>query len=749
MADRITAKFMSHDDWKALGPLNQDLAPEGDNFYDGTTRELPTTPKHASLSVGGPHNTLGNPSHSSRNDAFTNSHAQWFHIAKLYEVESDDTLKFVREAAKAGDKMYAISDRMHGNPDAWVAKASDAPTAGVLRNTITSALTHFPPAKGVLGQELPKKVEDLPIDGLKKDLDTYRPKRFRRRILENGQVRFANPDDREAENDKSFSAGIKDKAKTNPKSKPRQFAGTIAVFADDGLEEVAANYIKDLDDRLLACPEKNGALWKAVSEVRPKGAYYPREYNPSLKQGQAADQLLNRADAVAVFVNGDPTSRVSGILAQASRMGKAVKVIGPDAKEMPLIKSCIEAESAHLTKKEIAQSFSSHAFDVPANEPMAYFGLSQVRHPTAGKIKSKDLSQLASMSETVNEIADMAASQGGREYLRDDLKITPATVRLLGDTDTMASARDQMLKLSGEINRENMSVIGPNDYPIELMKSGDVPPYLIVEGDKDVLRNAETIVGITGSQSGDDRERRIAASAGSKAVSALTMESATVAYVQGQTNVEVPETGPQILISATGAAHVSEKDRAHQKRIIENGGVVIHMQPPETSAWHYDAKAFNKETGKKGAMVPVPSKADPGTQRAAARLLGSMSNTTLVTALNAKEVESHQHVAVKSALRAGRLPTVVNFSEYEAIETVSGNKAMLGSTGEKALSRAGFGNADAEALGPKFEGRKPAIDTGKNMDLAMQNLVRHLKGQEIKVPEKTRDRETRVDAAEL
>jgi len=48
MADRIEQKYMSYDDWKELGPLFQPAEPEGDNIYDGTTRERPTTPKWAS-----------------------------------------------------------------------------------------------------------------------------------------------------------------------------------------------------------------------------------------------------------------------------------------------------------------------------------------------------------------------------------------------------------------------------------------------------------------------------------------------------------------------------------------------------------------------------------------------------------------------------------------------------------------------------------------------------------------------------
>lgn len=749
MAESIKAKSMSYDDWKALGPLFQNPAPEGDNFYDGTAREQPTTPKWASLSLGGPNKLLGNPNHSSKNDAFTNAHSQWMHVMKALDAGNADTLKLVREAAKAGNKMSGISERMHGSTDAWVALAADEKTAGVLRGFITSTLEHFPADKGVVGQKLPSKIDDVPLEALKKDMEAHRPKRFRRRVLDNGLVSHNAPDDKEAQGDRGFHTAVKDKVKAGGKSNPRQFAGTIAIFADDGMAEVAAEYIATLDDRLLACPEKNGPLWTAAGEKRKQGAYFPREYDPNLKQNQAADQLLNRADAAAFFVNGDPTSRVSSVLAQASRLGKAVKVVGPDGLEMPLMETAREAEAAHMSKKEVAQSFNSHAFEMPVSEPMAFFALSLARGGKDGKISDQDLGRLSQMSETVNEIADIASGDQGKEWLRDEMKITPASIRILADKDAMDSARKNTLKLRAELDKNGLEVIGPADYPESVMRSGNVPAYLIVEGNKDMLRNAGMIVGVSGAQASDERTGRITSSATAKGVSALTMQPVTVAYVQGQTSMDIPETGPQIMVSPTGAKHVSKEDRAKQERIVENGGVVIHMSPPETRGWHYDPKAVDPKTGKKGIDVPTPSNSDIGMDRRAATLLGSMSDTVYITALNAKEPGSHQHATALAGLKAGRLPTVANFKEYETIEHVSGNRAILGSTGPRALERAGFHTRDVETLGAKFEGRKPAIDTGKNIEAAMPNLVRHLSGQEIQLPEKAKTRRSQKADQEL
>ena len=749
MADRIDAKFMSYDDWKALGPLFHAAEADGDNIYDGTTRERPTTPNWASLSLGGPNKIIGNPHHSSRNDAFTNAHSQWMHIMKVLDEGGDDAFKMIHETAKAAHKITEIAERKHGYADAWVALASDEKTAEVLRGLVTSVLQHYPGAKGVLPATLPKRADELPLEALKEQMGKLQPKRFRRRILENGQVRFAQPDNREAANDNAFHANTPNRVAAQANSRPRPFAGEIAIFADDGMESFAADYVRSLDERLLACPEKKKPLWDELAVNRPKGVFYPRDYDNNLKQNQAADQLLARADAAALFVNGDITSRVSAILAQASRMGKAVKVIGPDGQQMDLLATAREAEVSHMSKKEIAQSFSSAAFDMRVNDPMAYMGLGMVKSEKLGEINPKDLARLSEMNDSVNDIADMASNPNGQAFLRDQMKITPATIKLLGDADAMARARDSLIKVRSEIADAGMEVIGPADYPEALLASGAFEPYLLVEGNKDLLRNAETIVGISGAVASDERAQRLTSSTNARAVSALTMQPVTSAYVLGQTSVDIPETGPQLVISSVGKAHLRKEDAEKLDRVVENGGCVIHMLPPKNRSWYYDATAYDPKTKKKGMNVPVPATGDQSTDRRAAKVLAAMSKTVLVTALNARETETPQHVVVTQALKSGRLPTVVNFNDMENLDHVSGNRALLASTGMTALTRAGIGARDAEPLGKTYAEQEPSIDTGRNMDLAMANLARHLKGQEIQLPEAKRARRAEKVAPEL
>lgn len=763
MADRIEQKYMSYDDWKALGPLFQPAEAEGDRIYDGTTRERIETPNWTKANLGGPNKILGNPAHSGRRDAFTNAHSQWLHIVKTLDAGGDDALKLVREAAKLGDKMNDISERRHGNGDAWVALASDGQTAKVLREFITTTLEHFPPAKGVKRQELPTSPEDAKLGEILSQMEQKQPRRFRKRILESGHIRFANGDHKEQSADRSFEKTNRSKSAAAMRAKPRHYSGAIAIFADDGLEDQAADFAVGADKRLAILPEKNAALWKALEAKRSKEAFFPRAYNPNSKQRAATDDLALRADAGVFYWNGDHTSRVFAAAAEFSRQGKAVRVHGPDGKELPLYETLREAENAHMSKKDYAMSLSHHAFDMPAREPVAHFGLSLVKDEKLGSIKDADVNRIAHMDESINDIAAMATTAQGREYLLKDMKISSGGVKLLGDENAMNNARQSFLEIRREMQAENVDIIGPKDYPASLAMSGKAPPYMFIQGDKDFFRTAENIIGITGSPAHDDRTRRLVSSPAAKAVSSLTMQSAPVAYVQGQTPVDVPETGPQIMIATAGNAHTSEKDREKENRVLENGGVVLRSVPPHHASFYFDSKAWNEERGKKGKLVGVPATSNAHTERMAAGMLASMSQVLVVTDLDRSESTSHQHTALSTSLAVGEArameqktsqakaiggrPVVLNFSGYEGISHISGNKALLGSTGAKALEKAGFGNSVTESLPDGLKDKRLVLDAGPNPEKAMENIVTAMRDKTLApytkaTQEKSRGRET-------
>lgn len=132
-----------------------------------------------------------------------------------------------------------------------------------------------------------------------------------------------------------------------------------------------------------------------------------------------------------------------------------------------------------------------------------------------------------------------------------------------------------------------------------------------------------------------------------------------------------------------------------------------------------------------------------------------MSDKLFISEINAKDVESNQHVAMMAALSASReprVPLVASFDGYEELEAVSGNRILLKGHGTQALTRAGFATRDIERIAkerPDFAQEPMAIGTGLNPKLAMSNLARHMNGQDIQMPEKAKTLQTRHSEVEL
>jgi len=508
------------------------------------------------------------------------------------------------------------------------------------------------------------------------------------------------------------------------------------------MEDRAAQYIKGGDKRLLYALEKNAALWKAAGAVRDSDQFFPREYNPEVKQRQAMDQVIDRTDGAMVFWNGDHTSRAFAGLAEAARQGKALRVYGPDGKEANLFDVVADAKMANQSKKEYAQSQSLPAFEIPASEPMARVALSLVRDEKLGTFSPKDMNAITTTESTINELSDMAKTDHGREYLLREAKVSTKGVGLLANENVMSSARTAFLKINKEISDAGLDVIGPQDYPEAMLHSGNVPPFLLVKGDKDFFRNANAIVGMTGAPVADETVGRMVNAQATKAVSAVTSEKVVLAYVQGQMPVDVPVTGPQILVSTKGAEHASEAEAAKQAAVVEAGGAVVFEELPKNANWVYNAQKVDPKTRKKGVLSPIESKGGPHAERRAARLVAAMSDTLVVTNISAAQPASPQHSGVLQALKSGRLPAVTNFSEYGKMDAVSGNQALLSGRGAAALTRAGFGSSDIEPMATAIDGRKPAMDTGRNITKAMQNVAAMARGETPDLPKKAKTRET-------
>lgn len=744
MAPSSTRKYMSYEDWRDLAADSQ--PPQGEDFYDGTGSEQPRTPNLAHVKLGGSNNVLGNPNHSSRNDEFTNAHSQWSHIAKTLDEGGDKALTLVRTAAKVGDEMVKLSEQKHQDGDAWIAIAGDRETARVLRGFITTTLDHFPPGDKVKAQNLPSTKEDAKFSEILKDMKQHRPDHFRPRVVEDGHIRHTDEGfqgSRRGEHFATFHG-----TEQQPEGKQKDYDGAVALFADKGQEKRAARYAIESPGNFAILPEKNPQLWRELGNERQTGMQFPTAYNTNSNPRVAASELANQADGGVFFWNGDHKSNTFAAVAEFSRQGKPMRIHGPDGRILPTLETMREAEAAHMSKKEYAQGLSRHAFDLDAGEPAAHFGLSLIRDDKLGTLGNKDINRLSQTGETINDISEMAKTPQGREYLNKEQKVSGGAIKLLGNEDVMSRARQSFIEISKEMKQEGVDIIGPMDYPENLIRSGNVPPYLFAQGDKDFFRNAGTIIGISGSPARDEHTRRMVSGSAAKAVASLGKQDVTTAFVQRQTPVDMPVTGPQIMIATSGNAHTPDSDRKKERDVIENGGIVLRTLPPKNASYYYDARAWNPERGRQGRMIGVPSTGNRHTENRSAGLLAAMSDTVVITDIDRHTPETPQHSALKQGLSSGRLPAVVNHSGLDGINHISGNRALLNNRGEKALAQAGLGERDASRLGAALQDRKPAMDTGRNPEKAMENLVRHVNGEALDLPQKT-TRRRRQEAAEM
>ena len=98
--------------------------------------------------------------------------------------------------------------------------------------------------------------------------------------------------------------------------------------------------------------------------------------------------------------------------------------------------------------------------------------------------------------------------------------------------------------------------------------------------------------------------------------------------------------------------------------------------------------------------------------------------------------------AVVAHLKAERRPASPNYAEAEGFVDLAGSQALTSKRGSRALEGFGIPIGDVEALGPKFEGARIAMDLGPDPEKGVSNLVRHIRGQELDMPapvQKSRD----------
>lgn len=767
MSNLSVKPFMSADDWKAEGPMGRMPRQPGagerpgiydDNIYDGGAEERVQAerPYQAHAWVGGANKVLGNPNHSYGMADHAASNSQFFHIMEVLHHGGKPALDLVREAAKIGNKAAIQAGELEGDrPRVSYAEASQAlmdrygagtngrgrrtraqlsqdeieqaasqavssagmsvkaspnftfiaPTTGtakVLRAFTDTVLKYYPPETQFEGQKLPKSIDEVPLEKIAADFaKAGRPARFGSR--EDGRP-------------------------------------TVGLFASRGMEVAAATWMSEQDGKLAVAPQK-GELWKSLMEIDGRKHWRVKEFGAKDRnKGQMIESVVNGSDVVTVFWNGDERDDAFMAAAYAARQGKLAKVFDAEGVELNVYDVARDAKAAHMSKAEFARSQTLDAFSVPSSSPEGRLGLSLIRGKD-GAISEKDVNRLAMIDMSINEISDLATTEAGREELVRQHRVTPAATAMLADDKVMANARTAYLRIRGHMAEHEVQLVGPENYPADLLASGKMPPYLFAKGDIEAFRNATNIVGVIGDRPAE--QAGFVASRNARAIAALASSPATLAEVEGESVVEAPVNGPRILILSSGHGHVSSVNPAatmeRRAEVIERGGVIISQLPPEESGSFYSVEKKSRES--------ISSAGNAITSRQAASLLGAMSASVVVTQMDASQATSPTRSAVLAQLQADRRPTVANYNDLEGFKEVSGNRALLSGRGADALTRAGFGEADIQKLAPKFEGARVAIDSGPDLVRAMGNLTRHLSGEKLDLPKaKTRDRD---HAAEL
>ncbi|MFZ3584614.1 hypothetical protein ACOI1H_20995, partial [Loktanella sp. DJP18] len=360
------------------------------------------------------------------------------------------------------------------------------------------------------------------------------------------------------------------------------------------------------------------------------------------------------------------------------------------------------------------------------------------RDEKLGTISNKDIDRLAGIDESINELAELAKTDSGREYLNKEHRVSGGALNLLADDKIMASARDSYLRTVKHMSDNDVSLIGPEDYPVALLASGQKPPYLFIQGPVDIFRDASNVIGVVGDGAikGEKAERNLAASRIAPATSALATSNAIVARAEGATSMDVPVNGPQILVLNGGHAHAGLAEQIEDRNaVLESGGVIVSAYPPE------EVSSFYERTSR--TRVGISSKGNDNTTLRAASMVGAMSEAVVVTDIDRSRTSSPAHSAVEAALNvpnAPRRPVVVNANDLDIVPGFAGNRALLMNRGATALIKAGFGARDTEAHAQAFEGSRVAIDLGRDPSRGVKNLVRHIRGDELDLPERKTQR---------
>jgi hypothetical protein len=758
MSDKIK-NFMGAEEWKSLGRMGRtagSAAASGqqglvdqmgavnrpgvydNDQYDGIGSPMGDRPFQSYAWFGRADQTLGNPHGTSSMDDHTSGLSQFHHFLDILSQPGHRRLNLFNAAARARNCLVKDA-RALGHPDVNHTVVANSPLqARVIFAAMEAAVEQAP--VDTLESQRPVKVVSHHEESAERTIERNRDLETSR---DGKQVLLkADADIDWAKFKKTFLKVAEMKPLRSHPVKGQdgvevEFKGVISIFSGKGREKEAAGRAAQISADFIVAPAKN--IWAEInsSKCQPR---IEKRYEDKSQARKAAEQVVDASDTAVFFLSDNYKSADWQVAGYAASQGKLGKVYDYENKEMNLQSARKMVLDVFVSKQEYARSQALEAFKIPINSPYGRLGLDLIRDEKDGKMSNKDIDNLAASRLSIDEVADLATTEEGRNDLTRNHRVSPQAVRSLRDEKKLANAASKLQDIRISMSKHNVAIIGPEDMPDSWP---DKPPYLFVQGDASLLKDGTPLVGVIGDQIVNPSENAsshalIASRAGTMIAKLAQSPDVHLVTVEGQLPIESNAQSGDIKILGSGHGVFKNVDHATQRAAdLNNGVLTISALPPEGETF-YNPKLKEKEI--------APSSETDHTVGAAARLLGQVSSEMVATNFDRSNPSSPTREAIKTFAAQERRPVSIDYTDTKNIEQVSGNNALATGRGEKAFQNAGFGDAFAQKTGPTFKGSRPVITTGPRISEAAVKLVKKANGRDFDpvVKEKTKTKSRNV-----
>lgn len=480
---------------------------------------------------------------------------------------------------------------------------------------------------------------------------------------------------------------------------------------------------------------KTKARVSTISDPKSRGAYVLKKHGYSEEGAQFLAekmQSINHATHAEFYLDADKPNRMLAFLAgHAATRGNLTHVQQGDEK-LSLSQAQALGAAEFLTPAQMVRRSLADGLDVEVNEPAGAVALSLFRHNDA-KIANRDIRAIQATGMHLQDVLGVAQDPNQARAFAVEHGVSQAALKILKEGDA-AAVGSNLPHVLQELQGKGLSLIGPEDYPASMRHNPDVPPFAIVDGDVDHLRNLKGAIGITGDRllapkaNATEEEKTAALRLASDVAETMTAIAATKQpriWVDGQTPFPM-EAGKNDVIIVSGS--VGHEENASAGTRVSFGVV------PSTVVYKAPTGRGKNAKGTQEMIRNEPSESQAPT---AGKFLGQMADRLVVTNSDAAHYTASK-TAVVEQLKQGKRVVAVPAQGHVKAATL--NAALLRNDGHKALKDAAMGSATVEdpALKAVAGGPVAIRFNPRNAAVAAQGLADLAAGRPItKVSEKT------------